>query len=105
MSIEGIQFCDMCGGAISLHEVAPVRVAESGHLVQLHLHNRHADDCLARKLSELAEQYAMGDSRSPFRIKPENKCVQLCRIRGLHKGLEQSRLPPRHAQSEVLVGQ
>jgi len=59
MSIEGVKFCDMCGGAISLHDVAPVRLEESGRMVQLHLHNRHSDDCLAQKLSELAEQYAM----------------------------------------------
>ena len=59
MSIEGVKFCDMCGGAISLHDVAPVRVADNGRMVQLHLHNRHADDCLAQKLNELAEQYAM----------------------------------------------
>jgi len=58
MSIEGLKFCDVCGGAISLHDVAPVRMEDNGHLVQLHLHNRHADDCLAQKLNELAEQYA-----------------------------------------------
>ena len=59
MSIEGVRFCDMCGGAISLHDVAPVRVEEDGHLVQLHLHNRRADDCLDQKLDELAQRYAM----------------------------------------------
>lgn len=58
MSIEGVKFCDVCGGAIGVDDIAPVRVNEEGHLAQLHLHNRHSSDCLARKLSELAEQYA-----------------------------------------------
>lgn len=58
MSVEGMRFCDVCGGAISSHDVAPVRVEENGHLVQLHLHNRHRNDCLSQKLTELAEQYS-----------------------------------------------
>jgi hypothetical protein len=48
----------MCGGAISLHDVTPVRVEENGHRVQLHIHNRHANDCLAQKLIEMADQYS-----------------------------------------------
>lgn len=58
MSVEGMRFCDVCGGAISLHDVAPVRVEENGHQVQLHLHNRHREDCLAQKLTEMAEEYS-----------------------------------------------
>jgi hypothetical protein len=58
MSIEGVKFCDMCGGAIGLDDIAPVKVGEDGHLIQLHLHNRHANDCLAHKLTELAELHA-----------------------------------------------
>jgi hypothetical protein len=60
MSIEGVKFCDVCGGAIGVDDIAPVRVDEDGHLVQLHLHNRRRDDCLAQKLLQLAEQYASG---------------------------------------------
>lgn len=58
MSIEGVKFCDVCGGAIGLDDIAPVKVDDDGHLVQLHLHNRHANDCLAHKLTELAENHA-----------------------------------------------
>lgn len=58
MSIEGAKFCDVCGDAIGIDDIAPVRVDEGGHLAQLHLHNRHSNDCLAQKLSQLAEQYA-----------------------------------------------
>jgi hypothetical protein len=57
MSIQGMRFCDVCGGVIGLDDIAPVKVDEDGHLVQLHLHNRHANDCLAQKLTELAEQH------------------------------------------------
>ena len=57
MSIEGVKFCDICGGAIGRDEIAPLKVDEDGHLVQLHLHNRHANDCLSHKLTELAEAY------------------------------------------------
>jgi hypothetical protein len=35
-------------------------VDEDGHQVQLHLHNRHTDDCLAQMLIQLMEQYAPG---------------------------------------------
>ena len=58
MSIEGVKFCDICGGAIAVDDIAPVRVDEEGHLVQLHLHNRHRNDCLAQKLAQLAQKYA-----------------------------------------------
>jgi hypothetical protein len=58
MSIEGVKFCDVCGGAIGVYDVAPVKVDDDGHMLQLHLHNRHSNDCLAQKLIELAEEYA-----------------------------------------------
>jgi hypothetical protein len=58
MSIEGVRFCDVCGGVIGMDDIAPVRVDEDGHMVQLHLHNRHANDCLEQKLTALAQQYS-----------------------------------------------
>jgi hypothetical protein len=58
MSIEGMKFCDVCGGVVGINDVTPLRVDEEGHLVLLHLHNRHANDCLAKMLTQLAEQYA-----------------------------------------------
>jgi hypothetical protein len=60
MSIEGVTFCDQCGGVVGRYDIAPVRVDEDGHQVQLHLHNRHTDDCLAQMLIQLMEQYAPG---------------------------------------------
>jgi hypothetical protein len=58
MSIEGVKFCDLCGSAIAIHDIAPIRVDEDGHRVQLRLHNRHRNDCLTLKLTQMAEQYA-----------------------------------------------
>jgi hypothetical protein len=58
MSIEGVKFCDLCGGVISKYDVAPVRVDEGGHLVEMHLHNRHKGDCLAQQLDLWTEAYA-----------------------------------------------
>lgn len=58
MSIEGVKYCDVCGSAIGVDDIAPIRVNEEGRLAQLHLHNRHSNDCLAQKLSHLAKQYA-----------------------------------------------
>lgn len=58
MSIEGVTFCDLCGGVVGRYDIAPVRVDEDGHQVQLHLHNRHTSDCLAQMLLQLTEQYA-----------------------------------------------
>jgi hypothetical protein len=60
MSIEGVTFCDQCGGVIGRYEMAPVKVDEDGHLVQLHLHNRYANDCLEQMLVQMTEQYVSG---------------------------------------------
>ena len=60
MSIEGVKFCDLCGGAIGRYDITPMKVGEEGHVILLHLHNRHRGDCLAQKLTQLADQYAMG---------------------------------------------
>jgi hypothetical protein len=60
MSIEGVTFCDQCGGVIGRYEIAPVKVDEDGHLVQLHLHNRFEHDCLEQMLIQMTEQYASG---------------------------------------------
>ena len=58
MSIEGLQFCDLCGEAIFLDDVAPVRIEREGRLQQCHFHNRHNTDCLAQQLSLLESQLA-----------------------------------------------
>jgi hypothetical protein len=58
MSIEGVKFCDLCGGVIGRYDIAPVRVDEGGHSIQLHLHNRHDNDCLTEQLKQWAEEYA-----------------------------------------------
>jgi hypothetical protein len=42
---------------IGRDDIAPVRVDEGGHSVQLHLHNRHANDCLMEQLRQWSEQY------------------------------------------------
>ena len=60
MSIEGVKFCDLCGGVIGRYDVAPVRVDEGGHLLELHLHNRHESDCLAQQLDQWTEAYVGG---------------------------------------------
>jgi extradiol dioxygenase family protein len=60
MSIEGVTFCDLCGGVVGRDDIAPVRVDEGGHQVQLHLHNRHTNDCLAKMLIQMMDQYASG---------------------------------------------
>jgi extradiol dioxygenase family protein len=65
MSIEGVTFCDLCGGVVGRYDIAPVRVDEDGHQVQLHLHNRHTDDCLAQMLVQLMDQYAPGFLGAP----------------------------------------
>jgi hypothetical protein len=57
MSTGGNKFCDVCGGAIGLDDLAPVKVEEEGHFVQLHFHNRHETDCLAQKLMSLNEKF------------------------------------------------
>jgi hypothetical protein len=58
MSIEGIKFCDHCGGAILLDDLAPVKMEKDGHLQRLHFHNRHNADCLAQELSLLESELA-----------------------------------------------
>ena len=58
MSIEGIKFCDLCGEAISLEDLAPVKVEKEGHFQRLHFHNRHGEDCLAQELSLLETELA-----------------------------------------------
>ena len=60
MSVEGVTFCDQCGGVIGRYDMAPVRVDEDGHRVQLHLHNRHENDCLEQMLVQMTQQYASG---------------------------------------------
>lgn len=57
MSIQGVQFCDLCGETIALDALAPIKIEADGHLQQFHFHNRSQDDCLARKLDELREQF------------------------------------------------
>ena len=57
MSIEGIKFCDLCGEAILVYEVAPVKIERDGHFRQFHYHNRHNQDCLAQELSLLHSEY------------------------------------------------
>jgi len=58
MSFEGIKFCDLCGEAIFLDDLAPVKIVKDGHLQRLHFHNRHSEDCLARELSLLETELA-----------------------------------------------
>jgi hypothetical protein len=58
MSIEGMKFCDLCGGAIYLGDVTAVKIEEDGHFAQQHFHNRHANDCLAQKLASLEDEFA-----------------------------------------------
>ncbi len=58
MSIGGINFCDFCGAPIFPQDVAPVKIAEDGHLRQRHFHNRHPDDCLAQQLTILDKELA-----------------------------------------------
>lgn len=60
MSIEGVTFCDLCGGVVGRYDIAPVRIDDDGHQIQLHLHNRHEADCLAQMLMQLTEQWAPG---------------------------------------------
>jgi uncharacterized protein YabE (DUF348 family) len=60
MSIGGVTFCDLCGGVVGRYDIAPVRVDEDGRQVQLHLHNRHTDDCLAQMLIQLMDHDASG---------------------------------------------
>ncbi len=62
MSIEGMKFCDLCGGAIFLGDVTAVKIEEDGHFAQQHFHNRHAGDCLAQKLAALEDQFAHADA-------------------------------------------
>src|SRR5258708_40339758 len=62
MSIEGIKFCDLCGGAIYLGDVTAVKIEEDGHLAQLHFHNRHANDCLTQKLAALEDEFAHAEA-------------------------------------------
>ncbi len=64
MSIEGIKFCDLCGGAIYLGDVTAVKIEEDGHLAQQHFHNRHANDCLAQKLAALADEFAQAHAEA-----------------------------------------
>ncbi len=58
MSIEGIQFCDHCGEAIFLDDLAPVKIEKDGHFRRMHFHNRHREDCLAQELSLLETELA-----------------------------------------------
>lgn len=58
MSIEGIKFCDLCGGAIFPEDLTPVKIEQDGHYQRLHFHNRHSDDCLAQELSFLETELA-----------------------------------------------
>jgi hypothetical protein len=58
MSSEGIKFCDLCGGAIFLDDLAPVMIEKEGHLQRFHFHNRHSEDCLAKELSLLETELA-----------------------------------------------
>jgi hypothetical protein len=58
MSIEGTKFCDRCGGAIFLDDLAPVKMEKDGHLQRLHFHNRHGEDCLAQELSVMESELA-----------------------------------------------
>jgi hypothetical protein len=58
MSIEGIKFCDHCGGAIFLDDVAPVKMERDGHLQLFHFHNRHKTDCLAQEILQLETELA-----------------------------------------------
>lgn len=57
MSIEGIQFCDLCGDMILSDDVAPIKMEKDGHLSQHHFHNRHNHDCLAQQLCLLEAQF------------------------------------------------
>jgi hypothetical protein len=58
MSIEGIKFCDLCGEAIFLDDLAPVTIEKEGHLQRFYFHNRHSEDCLAQELSLLETELA-----------------------------------------------
>jgi hypothetical protein len=58
MSIEGIKFCDLCGEAILLDDLAPLKIEKDGHFQRLHFHNRHHEDCLAQELSLLETELA-----------------------------------------------
>ena len=57
MSIEGMKFCDLCGGASHLGDLTAVKIEEDGHLAQQHFHNRHEHDCLAQKLAALEDEF------------------------------------------------
>lgn len=57
MSIQGIQFCDLCGDLILPSDIAPLKMERDGHLSQLHFHNRHEHDCLAQQLCFMEAQY------------------------------------------------
>jgi len=58
MSIEGIKFCDLGGGAIFLDDLTPVTIEKEGHLHRFNFHNRHGEDCLAKELSLLETELA-----------------------------------------------
>ena len=58
MSIEGTTFCDLCGEPVLAEHIAPVKIEEGGRLQQFHFHNRHSQDCLSQKLSQLTEEFA-----------------------------------------------
>ena len=58
MSNEGIKFCDLCGEAIFLEDLAPITIEKDGHLQRLHFHNRHSQDCLAQEFSLLESELA-----------------------------------------------
>lgn len=59
MSIEGIKFCDLCGEAIFLDDLAPVKIEKDGRLQRFHFHNRHREDCLAQEISLLETELAV----------------------------------------------
>lgn len=58
MSFEGVKFCDLCGEAIFVDDVAPVKIEHDGHFRQCHFHNRHNQDCLAQEISYLHSEFA-----------------------------------------------
>ena len=50
MSSEGKKYCDLCGEAILLDDLAPVKIEKDGLFQRFHYHNRHSSDCLAQEL-------------------------------------------------------
>ncbi len=45
--------CDLCGGIENPDALTPIHMKRKGQLFTFFFHNRHKDDCLGRKLSDM----------------------------------------------------